>query len=68
VTNSSPPGEPTQFIMSFAPGGLDVTWTNNPSFVRIFEARFEIPTSVVTLKMRDAGLDPSNLSDGVIEA
>ena len=54
--------------MSFAPSGLDGTWTNNPSFVRIFEARFAIPTSVVTLKMRDAGFDPGNLSDGVIEA
>ncbi len=67
VTNSSPPGEPTQFIMAFADGGLDGTWTNDPGFPRFFEVSFAAPTNVVCLDMRDANFlgDPST---GVIEA
>ena len=68
VTNSSPPGEPSMFIVHFGTGGSDGNWTNDPGFVRLFEARFATPTKRVSLRMRDANTLPFGPSNGVIEA
>ena len=70
VTNSSPPGEPTMFIMRFGPGGsLSGDWTDDPGFQRIFQADFAEPTDFVSIDMREGNYfgwgDPST---GVLEA
>jgi len=68
VTNSSPPLEPTMFIMAFAGGGLDNNWTDDPGFVRKFRADFAL-TSFASLDMRAGGpLEPGCVVEGVLEA
>jgi hypothetical protein len=68
VTNSTAPLEPTQFTVAFSVGGLDSVWTDDPGFVRIFEADFDALTDFVSVDIRDGGQMTPTASTGVLEA
>jgi len=71
VSNISDEFDPTEFILAHPDGGSSSTWTDHPTFVKIFRAEFSIETAFVSVDMRDGNivsLPHLVPSTGVLEA